>query len=426
MRRILHSKLLFRFVPWVVVPLVAGCTIHPFIVHPFVIQLPWSDGTLTSADQTVLTAIGFQGGVSFQEQQSPGGFTTQALSMPRPVAYGTSRTTQDLATLTAYTIDQFYAGPFPATAESLPGSDAPRATGDWLTTNPQITDTCTQTTKETYWTPGGAMTDPPAYTELVIQKNDASEGPVDDDRNLQNQGDAEDDGNGHKVLTDLYQDAGAAAGLPAYFAAKLTLPSIYQVNQAQETYRSYHAGSVAGTALGFRWDVTAGTNQPLAYIRATQVTAPDGSKIDRYVLDANYQTIDGVTRPARYGYQTYYEATGIGELFDQTYDASTGNWTGQGLYKDLHKGVQVTFTETIQPDHEVERIYTYVDGSTTVVTTEHYRPDGSGDGAAELDGSQDATTDWDRSGHGTIHFAHGHRDFSASLHADKGALKPPC
>lgn len=356
----------------IMLPVAAGCA-----------MLPTASVPLSGQDQQLYGIVQYLEAVSFADRSPSTTGGTAALATPA-IPQSAYRL-QDTGSLVANTLSGFYVGPFPATPSALPGNYAQRPVGGWLTVNPQVTVSGTTTTTDTYWTPGGDSTDPAALTETVMDPG--------------------------QVRLDLYAAPSTTAALPTYFASMLSLPVGAVTQQAAETYTTYHEDGLDGTALGYRWAVNDANDNPVAYIRAFQVTQTDGSKVDRWVLDADYSSVNGVVRPLEYGYQTYYEGTQAGESFDQTYDPGTGLTQGSGSYKDIYKDAQVAFKETLFPDGSILRIYTYTDPTRIVVVGLNFDPDGSGTGYFKVNGKDRGHCDWDKHHHGHAHFESGDRDF---------------
>jgi len=342
---------------------------------------------LSAADLALLEALGLM--TRAGHNLSAGAYANQAQDLTAKPATASRYRTQSTPVVVVTAVDGFYAGPFPS-AHSLPSNYVRRPAVGWLTANPLISTSGSSVTTETWYTPDGDTTSVPAYSK-VLTRNGATANYV-------------------------YAAPEQVTALPSFFTSKATFPPDPQVKIAEETYIVDTDFGSGGSALGYRWAVRDAGGSLKAWVRAKQVTRADASVVDFYTIHSDYRYTSGGMRPERFTYGTYYPATGIAQSSDEQHDAATGRFISQGVWRDLRLGKQVAIADTVEADGSVVRIMT----SGTLVTTENYRPDGSGFGTLTQDGVPRATMTWPSDRNGTIVLSSG----SAPYRANRGIMTP--
>lgn len=361
------------------------------------------EASLSAEDRDFLKAmsgfvVSFGNGVAPQSTAPAASYRAASLAAETPHGYAAQAASTVEASVTS---DGLYTGPYPASG-SLPIGYAVRPitvgeSNNWLPKNPILTSTCTSETTETYWTPLLDKDSTPAYSKKVVNTE-------------------------AKVTLDLYKAPyDLAPDLPSFFKAKVTMPATYSVRQAEETYQVHPEG---GSARGYYWQVKDPDNRDVAIVQAFQVVKPGTTPttVNRWVLYGDYQKIANATKPTRYAYQTYNETANTVQLFNQRLEGTNGRWIGDASWTDRTKNKSCSYAERIEPSGAVSRVFTYDDATQTVVTTESYKSDGSGDGTvkvkkkqgADLTEHQVATMQWNKNGDGNIKLTSGQRPYKAT------------
>ncbi len=273
--------------------------------------------------------------------------------------------------------NHYFTGPFPTTPGQLPAGYSLRPAIGWLKVNPAITQANGNTTTESYYSPNGNTTSPTAYTRTV-----------------------ERDGT---TLSQLYASPDVDATLPEFFQSRIT-STTGTVKRAEETYSVFETTK---TARGYRWSVR-NANGLSAWIRAYQITEPNGTKIDKYEIFTNYQDVGGTPRPMRFAYGIYNETAGTGTEMVEDLDANGCQALGISAWRDLQNDKLVTYSQLVFGAGAVHKVLTYKPhAAETLTTVEDYQPDGSGTGTVTLNDVQRGTTAWDTTGFGTITLSSG-------------------